>query len=413
MAWRKGTWIFPVLLAIALLAPTILGSTNPWVAEEPHRCDLGIQLHPAEECRELWVNRYRGPTGGQDIAFDAAVSHDDETVYVAGGSFEGAGHQYAIVAIDADSGETKWATRSGETTVGAHVARSIEVAPDDLMVYITGESRVETTVARTIALDAGTGEIVWEASYEGPTGTSAGRSLTATAEGDHLVVLAASEGEKRGTDVVLLGYDASTGEQRWVDRRQGPYSADGVWVQNNLVLAPEEDVVYAASARQFAEEDGGWRTALLAIAVDPATGEDVWEATYDHPGGGGDFGQVIDADPLGHFVYVSGFSVDDETGRNFITVAFDANTGATEWVRRYSGDIGAEHYVNAVLANPDGEHVHVAGMSAHQLKNGIPWWEYATVTYNASTGEQVWDAHYLADIEENDVLWDAALAPDG
>jgi hypothetical protein len=74
---------------------------------------------------------------------------------------------------------------------------------------------------------------------------------------------------------------------------------------------------------------------------------------------------------------------------DYVTVAYDAATGATRWIARYNGPLNHSDIAYAIGVSPDGSKVFVTGGSARR-----GWDDYATVAYDAVTGTQLWAARY-------------------
>jgi hypothetical protein len=130
----------------------------------------------------------------------------------------------------------------------------------------------------------------------------------------------------------------------------------------------------------------------LTVAYDAATGAARWTARYHGPGSGLDYANAVVVAPGGRSVYVTGGSWgrSRSTGAEFATVAYNAVTGAQRWVARSNGQgIGM-----SLAVTPNGSFVIVAGVSIGP--NGVgPGAGYATIAYNATTGAPVWTRRTL------------------
>src|SRR5207244_8569071 len=84
----------------------------------------------------------------------------------------------------------------------------------------------------------------------------------------------------------------------------------------------------------------------------------------------------------GHGFYEGGISAD------FITISYDARTGAQVWVSAWSDpdpNTGAE--AHAITVSPDGSELFVTGASGSNDDS-----DYVTVAYDAATGTERWMA---------------------
>jgi hypothetical protein len=75
-------------------------------------------------------------------------------------------------------------------------------------------------------------------------------------------------------------------------------------------------------------------------------------------------------------VFVTGDSSRSTTGHDYATVAYNASTGATLWIKRYNGPGNGEDTAMSVASSPDGTKVIVTGRSAGSTSE-----DYATVAY--------------------------------
>jgi PQQ-like domain len=148
--------------------------------------------------------------------------------------------------------------------------------------------------------------------------------------------------------------------------------------------------------------------ALLAAAVccspasvDAAPGAQIWKGVYD--GGKSDFARDLVIAPDGSTVYLTGRS--NLKTWDFATAAFDADTGATSWTRRFDG--GRRDYAVAAAVHPDGSVLYVTGASLTETL------DFVTIAYDAATGEVVWVSEYDGPTHRQDEPTSIAVAPGG
>src|SRR5205823_3583196 len=104
----------------------------------------------------VWQARYAGPGRGDDRAADVALSPDGSTVFVTGES--GApehGRGIATVAYDAGTGNELWSARYDGPPHSTDAGQALAVSPDGSRVYVVGD--VSNSVIGTIEYDAATG----------------------------------------------------------------------------------------------------------------------------------------------------------------------------------------------------------------------------------------------------------------
>jgi sugar lactone lactonase YvrE len=111
-----------------------------------------------------WVSRYDGPAHFIDTAGDMVLSGDGDVVYVTGTSSRGIDNDdVATIALRAQDGRRRWVSRYDPTGV-SEFAGSIALGPDGTRVYVAGTSVNDFL---TLGLDAVTGQLIWDATYDG------------------------------------------------------------------------------------------------------------------------------------------------------------------------------------------------------------------------------------------------------
>ncbi len=180
---------------------------------------------PSAGGTQLWEALYNGPGNNNDQAYSVAASPDGQRVFVTGVATGATGQaEYHTIAYDAATGSVLWEASYGGTAGGA--AFAVGVSPDGARVFVTGWAFV-TGLADyvTLAYDATTGAQLWLAIYNGPRhrGDKAS-SLVVSPDGSRVFVTGTSRGHGTGDDYATVAYDATTGSQLWVSR----YTAPGV-----------------------------------------------------------------------------------------------------------------------------------------------------------------------------------------
>ena len=127
---------------------------------------------------------------------------------------------------------------------------------------------------------------------------------------------------------------------------------------------------------------------------------------YTGPGKRGD---AVRVSPSGSEVFVTGGSSGPVSGFDYATIAYDASTGAELWAKRYDGARHATDYPHALEVIPDGSQVLAAGNSTGSTSHS----DYVTVGYDASTGAQLWAKRYNGPRNGYDVAHAIGVNPEG
>ena len=128
-------------------------------------------------------------------------------------------------------------------------------------------------------------------------------------------------------------------------------------------------------------------TAAGTSHASSSPGTQLWAKRYD--GTGNNNANAVAASPTGQEVFVTGFSTGTTTGEDYATIAYNAATGAQQWVKRYNGT-GRDDLATSVAVSPGGATVYVTGYS-QDTNDELG---YATVAYDAATGAQQWASRH-------------------
>ena len=153
---------------------------------------------------------------------------------------------------------------------------------------------------------------------------------------------------------------------------------------------------------------------FATVLYETATGDQRWATLYDGPVHGWDLPADIAWSPDGMTLYVTGASRGKGSKRDFATVAYDASTGKQLWAARYDGVRRQGDASVSLVVSPDGRTVFVSGQShipygPQTLATRII---FATVAYDAETGEQLW-VRKLDPSGAANLLYKSLLTPDG
>jgi putative pyrroloquinoline-quinone binding quinoprotein len=180
------------------------------------------------------------------------------------------------------------------------------------------------------------------------------------------------------------GPSAGHGAQLWASRYTSP--GKGFDVARAVAAGPGGREVFVAGYSATA----GAAADYVTVAYDAVTGARLWTARYNGPGNGLDEAHSVAVSPGGRAVFVTGTSPGRASEHDYATVAYDATSGARLWVRRYNGPGNSYDDAARVAVSSSGRTVFVTGFSAGAASG----FDYATVAYDARTGAQLWVSRY-------------------
>ena len=373
---------------------------------------------------ESWVATYDddeiSPTASE-TASDIAVAPDGSGVYslmraTVGSGFDGKG-RWVVIAYTA-AGEERWRAIWGETTVH-NIPTSIAVSPDGAIVYVSGTWKVDQVAAdghlTTLALDATNGDILWSANYDGPgNSTDNARDIMVSPDGRTLYVAGISGGAPNGNlDYLALAYDASTGAQKWATRW------DGIGVGNDdspfaMDVNARGSMLYFTG---WSYGEGEYNNDYGTIAVHtsgPDEGSIAWTARYDGVGvHAPDQASALAVSPDDSKLFVTGMSDDVDGGPPFdvnygyATVAYNALTGEQLWESRMQWPDTTFNSPTAIAVDPTSERVIVTGQAGQREL------DFGTIAYNTSDGTEAWSERYGLENYDFELGRDIAIDPRG
>jgi hypothetical protein len=285
-------------------------------------------------------------------------------------------------------------------------ATSVAVSGDGATVFVTGGGTGLTGgySFTTLAYDAATGAPQWSSTYDGPShGYDQATSIGLSPDGSKVFITGASRGTGTSLDFATVAYDASNGHQLWVKRYTGP----GKHVDYATALGVSADgaIVFVTGLSPGLGHADDWVT----LAYNASTGATLWTKRYDGPGHGNDDARALAVSPGGSTVIVTGSSVGATGDPDYFTVAYDTTTGNKVWGARYNGPGNYVDEAQAVKVSADGSKAFVTGNSVG-LDGGF---DYGTVAYNASNGHQLWARHYSGSAHRDDYGTAVAVSPNG
>jgi PQQ-like domain len=147
----------------------------------------------------------------------------------------------------------------------------------------------------------------------------------------------------------------------------------------------------------------------LTIGYDASTGAALWTERYNGQGNNVDQANCVVTSPDGSTLFVTGFSKGSGGRYDYATIAYDEATGSVLWTERYNGPANRDDYAWTDTVSPDGSTVYVTGYGYWTLGTS----DYATIAYDSSLGTAVWINSYDGPANGNDYGYSVTVAPDG
>jgi hypothetical protein len=331
---------------------------------------------------KLWVARYNAPPNGNDFANSVAAAPDGSKVFVTGSTKQGQGYgnDFTTIAYSPITGAQLWSRVYNSGGANYDRATTDAVSPDGTTVFVAGPS-FKRNAWTTIAYSALTGAQLWLATFPVTTYPADDAQLAVRADG-HTVFMTARDFDTQFT----IAYSTATGTQLW-KATLGGLSGGTLVVpsQRRNVAATCDNTKVLVTTTGFSATQG---TEYLTVAYDASSGAALWSSRYNGTAGAfDDFSSGLAISPDGSRVVVTGTTADGSQ-RDYGTVAYDTTTGTQLWAARYDStfnDTPAQ-----VVLSPAGDKAYITGNSTHL--EGTLVSEYRTVAYDTTTGTQVWDA---------------------
>ena len=345
------------------------------------------------DLNELWDSaaRYNNDSeNGEEWA--AAIAVDSAgNVYVTGRS-EGTGTSYDCTTVKYNSaGDQQWVARYDGALNGWDQANAIAVYEDgsNVYVYVTGYTSMATYYDYiTIGYNGDSGTELWASTYDGPLGGwDDDAKAIAVDQAGNVYVTGTSMGSGTLLDYATVKYN-SAGAEQWVARYDGPGND---YDEANAIAVDSSGNAYVTGKSKDTSGDYDYATVKYN-----SSGAQQWVARYDGSAGS-DVAYAIALDGSGN-AYVTGYS--EDSNADYATVKYN-NAGAQQWVARYDGGVGSD--VAYAIALDGNGNVYVTGKSEGEDEDD----DYATLKYDAATGQELWDT---ADIYDGSAGEDRACA---
>jgi hypothetical protein len=294
--------------------------------EGEERADTLTIAYDAKTGESLWAIRF--DSDHQLLDFPRAIGVRGDRVVITGSSLELLGTQDLQTVVYRDdrgtgSAEELWRASydGGDWDQPAMTCISRQspsclglmgsVVVTDEIVGVAGTSFVDPatddSVWTTIGYDVETGERKWLRQFGDPAVQNKANAIAAAPDGRTIYVTGFTNDDEffDGVgDAAAVAYDAATGEERW----RSNFALSGVEDAAGFGVVASEDTVYLSGQVQV-WFDNGFRSEVLTIAHDAATGEQKWVGRHSRTIpviGNGDRGHWIDLSPDGTRLFVGG-----------------------------------------------------------------------------------------------------------
>jgi hypothetical protein len=318
----------------------------------------------------LWEAQFN-QVGGHDWAY--AIGIGGNTVFVTGVVRNAlANDDILTLAYDARTGNLFWEAQFDKAW-GNDWGHAIAVGSNTVFVTGYGRNASGNDDIVTLAYNAKTGNLLWEAQFDKAGGTDWGKAIAV--KGNTVFVTGFGTNSSGNEDIVTLAYDAKTGNLLWeaqFDKAGGDDWAEAMTIGGNTVF------VAGIGRNSSGNRD------IVVLAYGAKTGNLLWEAQFDKAGGD-DYGEAIAV--KGSILFVFGRGLISSGNHDILTLAYDTTTGSLLWEAQFD-KAGSHDFASAIAVGSNA--VFVTGVGTNSSGN----YDIVTVAYDASTGNQLWEAQF-------------------
>jgi uncharacterized delta-60 repeat protein len=236
------------------------------------------------------------------------------------------------------------------------------------------------------------GKQAWTARFTGPGNNSDKVSNILLDNSGNIYIVGSSIGFENGYDYILIKYN-NNGDSLWTLRFDGEDNKND---QVTTAVIDKNGFIYVSGYTINEETSYDY----LTLKVSPE-GKTIWANKFNGRGDNNDQATGIAADKDGN-VYVTGFSIGNNTAYDFVTIKYRPN-GDSVWVRSYNGTGNGNDQAFGIAVNDYGD-IYVTGTSFGS--NGTN--DIATIKYNTS-GVQQWAVRFNGTDNKNDQVLGIAL----
>ena len=316
--------------------------------------DYATVKYSADSNQPVWVARYSGPGNAGDWAKAIAVDSNDN-IYVTGVSYvSGTDYDYATIKYSPDTNQPVWVARYNGPAGKDDVAFAIVVDSKD-NIYVTGRSHGYGTDNdyATIKYSADANEPIWVARYNGPGDDYDGARAIALDSKDNIYVTGWSIGSANDYDYATIKYSPDTNHPVWVARYNGPGNGYD-WAE--AMAVDSSDNIYVTGRSPGSSTDNDYAT----VRYSPDSNQPVWVARYNSPGND-DVAIAIAIDSRDD-IYVTGSTYPPGDYPDYLTIKYSPDSNEAVWVARYNGP-GNRYDEPTAVALDSNDNIYVTGWS--------------------------------------------------
>ena len=300
----------------------------------------------------VWTSQpYDGPAHGTDSPGNSfstrimATSSDGKLVFLAGTSDQSSSsssatdYQVVTIAYDTSTGNTVWIAPFTAPSGFQSYAEAIAVRGSRVFVRITASGSAPS-MSLVMAYDAATGAPLWSAPSQFSDDFSYTHAMAAVPDGSRVYVtggqvVSLSPGNNR-IDALAIALDGATGNQLWVASVPGSEGSPPSRNANGFGIAATANRVFMAVAQNDSQ---GFIQELDLLVVDAATGQTISTGSHANMHADDQAGLAVAPDGSRAFIEIQDLITDTSgTAHNVMgIVAFDANTGQYLWSSDYFG----------------------------------------------------------------------------
>jgi hypothetical protein len=282
----------------------------------------------------------------------------------------------------AASGDEQW-TDTFDLDAMEDFGFAIAVSSDGTRLYVGGFTTIATRNNNdflTIAYDAATGQRVWKRRFTGPGERRDTISgIVLSPDDGTLFVTGTSEASNGQTHIRTIAYEAASGLVRWSRQFH-----DVVGNPFAIAASPDGTAVFVTGSSVGAKG----RDQMVTIAYAAETGVQEWVRRYDGVDNRPDMGVALGVGADSNRVFVTGVRDGGRDQHDFVTIAYRTSGGTTAWTSVYDGPAGGSDEPSALAVSPDGTQVFVTGHSRAETH------DYTTIAYSAGSGQRAWVRRY-------------------